>query len=115
MNGSERKTLKAALFATLRDQLNGEGFKLKAARDTFVRAHEGYSERFMLVCLDGKPGWRIQPNVGIRIERVEEIFHKTSGFEPKYQKDTPTIGGAVGNIEEGDNRDLPCFFGPALA
>jgi len=104
MKGSERKKLKAALFATLRDQLSGEGFKLKAARDKFVRSHEGHSDFFQLVCLDAKPGWRIQPDVGIRIDRVEEIFHKTSGFEVKYQRDTPTIGGTVGTIKEDDNR-----------
>jgi hypothetical protein len=104
VSGSERNKLKAALFATLREQLSGEGFTLKPARNTFVRVHEGRSDFFQLVCLDAKPGWRIQPNVGIRIERVEDIFHKTSGFEAKYQGDTPTIGAAVGNIEDGDNR-----------
>jgi hypothetical protein len=107
-SGSELSKLKAAMFASLREVLSGEGFKLKAEKDCFVRAHKGHADIFRLVCLSGLPGWRVQPNVAIRIERVENIFHRTSGFEAMYQTDTPTIGGAVGNIKGGDN--LTCEF-----
>jgi hypothetical protein len=96
--------LKRSLFDLVAARLAKRGFNLKAAKDSFVRQHNGETDMFQLVCLDGKPGWRIQPNVAVRIERVEEIFHQTSGFEPKYQKDTPTIGSSVGNITAGNNR-----------
>jgi hypothetical protein len=85
------------------------GFALKASKDSFIRAANGISDVFQLVFLDGKPGWRIQPNIGVRIEKVEEIFHRTSGFDSKLQQDTVTVGGGVGNILSGDNRS--CEFG----
>ncbi|QPF82525.1 hypothetical protein IC762_22535 [Bradyrhizobium genosp. L] len=40
----------------------------------------------------------------MRIERVETIFHQTSGFEAKYQKDTPTIGSSIGMLTAENNR-----------
>ena len=101
---TDQKLLKRSLFELIAAPLANHGFKLKTAKDSFLRKHDSETDIFQLVCLDGKPGWRIQPNVAVRIERVEAIFHQTSGFEPKYQSDTPTIGGFVGNIADGDNR-----------
>jgi hypothetical protein len=96
--------LKTAVFKSLSPELAKDGFALKGAKDTFLRRHDGVTDIFQLVCLDGKPGYRIQPNVGVRIERVEELFHQTSGFEPKYQKDTATIGSSMGILLSEDSR-----------
>jgi hypothetical protein len=101
---TDRKQLKRSLFELLATPLAIDGFKLKASKNCFRRKRNGVTDMFQVICLDGKPGWRIHPEVGMRIERVEEIFHQTSGFELKYQKDTPTIGGGVGNLTAGDNR-----------
>jgi len=104
----EVKGLKPAVFNCLCPELAKHGFSLKAAKDSFVRRHGEVTDMFQLVCLDGKPGYRIQPNVGVRIERVEEIFHQTSGFEPKHQKNTATMGSSVGMFLNGDSRS--CEF-----
>jgi hypothetical protein len=96
--------LKTALFNSLCSELTKHEFSLKAAKDSFVRRRGEVTDLFQLVCLDGKPGYRIQPNTGVRIERIEELFHQTSGFEPKYQKDTPTMGSSVGILLNGDSR-----------
>jgi hypothetical protein len=93
--------LKVALFDSLRQQLFGYGFTLKSTKESFLRQREGVIDIFQLVCLDGKPGYRIQPNVAVRVERVEDIFHQTSGFERKYQSDTPTMGAPVGILLSG--------------
>jgi hypothetical protein len=98
------RQLKIAMFESIRQQLMGEGFILQAPKHRFIRRRDGITYIFQLVCLEARPGWRIQPDVAVRIDRVEEIFHRTSGFEPRYQKDTPTVGGAIGNIMQGDNR-----------
>jgi hypothetical protein len=63
--------------------------------------------------LDAKPGYRIQPGVAVRIERVEEIFHQTSGFELKYQKDTPTMGTRVGSLLSGSSGACEFLLGSA--
>jgi len=84
--------------------LSREGFKFISTKEKFVRSREGLSDVFQLVCLNGKPGWRIQPNIGIRVDALEDIFHEISGTEKRYQKNTCSIGGGVGNIFYGDNR-----------
>jgi hypothetical protein len=108
MVSASKRLLKTALFEHMRAKLAEHGFILKAQKDAFIRKADGITDIFLLVCLDAKPGYRIHPDVGVRFELVEQIFHKTSGFEPKYQKDTPTIGGSVGNIMSNDTR--PCEF-----
>ena len=97
-DAEEMTPLKAALFESVRRQLAGDGFELKAARDKFIRRHNGITDHFQLVCRDAKPGYRIQPNAGVRIDRVEQIFHQTSGFEPQYQDNTSTMGAPVGAL-----------------
>lgn len=108
MSNIDTKQLKINLLALIRDKVASDGFTFKAGKDLFVRQHNGICDMFQLVFLNAKPGWYVQPNVGVRIDRVENIFHMTSGFEAKYQKDTPTIGGSIGNIRGNSNRD--CEF-----
>ena len=99
---------KTRLLAAVGHGLGDAGYRLKPAKDSFVRRLDDASWNYQLVFLDSGTGWRVQPSVGIRIERVEDIFHQTSGFEAKYQKDTVTIGSFVGSIKGGGNRD--CEF-----
>lgn len=87
--------LKKAFFTSLISPMRAEGFSLDAVKDTFRREDAEVVDMFQLVCLDGKPGLRIQPNVAVRVHCVEDIFHQTSGFEKKFQKDTPTIGAPL--------------------
>ena len=110
MNKGENKQLKVDLCDFLSSQMSCEGFKFAASKLMFVRKHEstGITDRFQLVFLDAKPGWEIRPDVGMRFDRVEEIFHRTSGFERQYQKGTSTIGNSVG--EYTSNRGSACEF-----
>jgi hypothetical protein len=96
--------LKAALFESVRRQLVGKGFELKAAKDKFIRRRDGMTDHFQLVFKDAKRGYRIQPDIGMRIDIVEEIFHQTSGFEMRYQGNTSTMGAAVGTLVSGSPR-----------
>jgi hypothetical protein len=83
---TDQMQLKRSLFDLIAAPLARRGFNLKAEKDSFVRQHNGEADRFLLVCRDGKPGWRIQPSVSVRIERVEEVFHQTSGLRAKVSK-----------------------------
>lgn len=47
---------------------------------------------------DKKTGYTVAPWVAIRVDEVENIFHKVSGFELQYQKDTPTIGATIKDL-----------------
>jgi hypothetical protein len=103
---ADSPSLKAQLFESLRSRLDGEGFSYRKQKDAFIRRRADVTDFFQLVCLTSSGGWRIQPNIAVRVERVEEIFHRTSGFEARYQKDTPTIGGSVGAITRTHNSDV---------
>lgn len=106
-DSADQEQLRRAVFDSLTLQLAGHGFKLKRTKNTFRREHDGVCDMFHLVfldnTLDAKPGWRVQPTAAVRHERVETIFHRTSGFEPKYQPDTATIGSFVGQLTSGSN------------
>lgn len=108
MTAATKTQLRRAIFESIAAPLKRDGFELKVSKNTFIRKQDDGLDIFMLVCRDGKPGLRVQPEMGRRIHHVEQIFHKTSGFEPKFQKDTPTVGGAVGEIVYNHGRD--CEF-----
>lgn len=91
-------SIKEMLLELLVPQLSEHGFKRQGSRESFLRQHADRVDVFQLVFLDGKPGWRIQPNAGVRFDSVENIFHQVSGFEPKYQKDTVTVGAPLGIV-----------------
>lgn len=96
--GETTAPLKAALFESVGQRLAEAGFKLDAVRDNFVRRRDGITDILQLTCLEAKLGYRVQPGMAVRIERVEDIFHQTSGFEPKYRQDTPTMGTRMSSI-----------------
>lgn len=96
-------TLKKAVVDALEPRLRERGFSLRKSKTWFVRRRGDATDKFQLVCLDAKPGLRLQPNVGMRIESVENIFHRTSRWEPEYQKDTPTLGAPIGALRGGTN------------
>jgi hypothetical protein len=108
MTLSATKPLKSELISSLSPLLAQDDFKFNPKNDRFIRIRGDISDSFLLVSRDGKPGIRIQPSVGIRFEQVEKIFHKTSGFESKYQNDTPTMGNSVGEYLNKSGRS--CEF-----
>lgn len=101
MSSGNKKKLKEALYSALSPQLQKTGFSQTKGSDRYVREHDDSIDTLQLVWLDHGDGWRIQPNAGIRYERVENIFHGTSGFEEQYKKGTSTVGAAIGVIAGG--------------
>jgi hypothetical protein len=95
----ETPPLKVALLEALQQQVAGEGFKLDMKMSSLTRRRGGVRDSFMVqVKTLGAPkpgGLHAEPEVGVRIDRVEDIFHLTSGFEPKYQGGTSTMGAPV--------------------
>jgi hypothetical protein len=104
MTATEMKQLKRTILYSVGKELNDHGFLLRSSKDSFVRKHDGVNDIFQLVFQGGEFDWCIQPNVGVRIDRIEDIFHKSSRFEPKYQSDTATIGASVGRLIADDSR-----------
>ncbi len=93
-----KPTLISSLFEALKPILEQEGFKFVASRREFVRRSCDRSERFHITVLNDRPGHRLRPSASVRFENVERIFHRTSGFAPKYQSATPTVGVDFDNL-----------------
>ncbi|WP_425616852.1 hypothetical protein NA78x_000513 [Anatilimnocola sp. NA78] len=84
--------LPIAVLEAVAAELKPLGFKLVKSKKWFIRAISNRVEKYQLVVLDEKKGYRICPSVSVRFEHVEAIFHRSSGYEVEYQRDTPTVG-----------------------
>jgi len=87
--------------------LKPEGFILVKSKKWFLHQANGRTEKFQLVILRDRPGYRICPSVGVRFEMVEQVFHRTSNFEPDFHKDTDTIGVDLWRIHGEEGYKLP--------
>lgn len=96
----KKTQLKNTLLDELAILLKPYDFVLVRRMDWFIRKGTP-SLIYQLAFYDGyskNKGYTIAPALAVRIEEVEKIFHKVSGFEPKYQKDTPTINPTIKDL-----------------
>jgi hypothetical protein len=89
---TKRDFLKYELLKKLDEQLIKHGFKLNKKVAEFNRKTKRGWHKLQIIFILKSDGWGVEPAIFIRVNQIEEIFHRTSGFEPKYQKGTPTIG-----------------------
>ena len=59
--------------------------------------------KYQIVFLNRNGGWELKPSLLLRFDIVEDIFHKTSGFEERYKKGTPTIGTSIEDYQTDNN------------
>ncbi len=100
----KKSELKNELFSQLTTLLEPYEFALVRRMDWYVRKEES-KLIYRLDFYDGyrkDVGYTVSPSLAIRIDRVEHIYHQVSGFEPKYQKDTPTIWPTINDLRKGD-------------
>lgn len=93
-----KRELQKVVFDRLELPLTEAGFKLIRSKDKFIRRHQDREDIFLLTCLDAKPGLRLNPAVAVRFGEVEEIFHKVSDIEQKFQSESVTIGAPIGEV-----------------
>lgn len=93
------KDARKKLLAVLKPRMVERGYRLHSASDRFVRSVGDFSYRFHTRFLNGPQGVEVEPEIGIRSEAVERIFHQTSTYAPQYHSGTPTIGASLVNLE----------------
>lgn len=97
----KKTELKSELINKLKTLLKPYGFLFISRMDWFARKgptslmyrldfYGGY---------DRDRGYVVSPSLAIRVDEVEDLYHKVSDFEPKYQKDTPTIWPTVKDLQ----------------
>jgi hypothetical protein len=94
---TKREFLKAELLKILESELKVHDFKLNKALAEFTRKVKDGWFKYQIVFLKIDEGWELNPCLLLRFNCIEDIFHKISGFEQKYQKGTPTIGTSLEN------------------
>ncbi len=92
---TKNEFLKGELLRTVEGELRFNNFILNKTLAEFTRKDNQGWDKYQLIFLKRDDGWEINPAMLIRKDAVEDIFHRTSGFEKKYQKGTPTIGSSV--------------------
>lgn len=90
--------LRNALLERLALDFAPYGFVLNKALAEFTKRSAQGWEKFQLIFLVRSNGWEINPAMLIRINVVEDIYHKASYFETKYHKTTPTVGIPLENF-----------------
>jgi hypothetical protein len=81
MNNKEMKNLIFEMLATV---LSGTDFQLKKSEDGFVRKIPGGRQMLGVPLWDYNPEFEFSLNICIRLDSVEDVFHRFSGAPPKY-------------------------------
>jgi hypothetical protein len=90
---------RAAILSALTPELARAGFAFRPALERFVRkAGKGVTHFYHVLITESQPFARVDVHLALRLDAVEDIFHGTSGYEKKYQRWTPTMGGALDAI-----------------
>lgn len=81
----KKSEMKRLLLEMLEGILAGTDFRLKKRDDAFVRKIPSGSQAIGLPLWDYNPVFEFSLNICIRLDAVEEIFHRYSGADPKYR------------------------------
>lgn len=91
--------LRSSILESVTPALIQQGFKLNKQALRFTRvAESGAKQYYLLLIKDSAPYIQVNVHLATRLDIVEDIFHRTSGFEKKYQAGTYTMGGALHEI-----------------
>ena len=91
---------RAELFSTLEPRMSARGFRLVKSLHGFKLKQSGLKQAYYLEFVDYGNHFSVRPAVDIRIDEVERVFHRTSGFEKQYQSSTPTLSVSLWRLSE---------------
>lgn len=92
--------LRQRLIEAVGNHLYPLGFMWDDEGDYFFRDNGSLEWHYYTTFLDYYGDWKISPSIGVRVKKVEEIFHKTSGFEKADQRFGCTVGCSVRDYVE---------------
>lgn len=90
---------RAELIATLEPRMAARRFSLVKSKQWFQHKQPGLKQIYDLEFVD-RVDYSVRPAMSIRIDEVERIFHRTSGFEKQYQSSTSTLGTSLWRLSE---------------
>jgi hypothetical protein len=93
------KDARKKVLALLKLRMADYGYRLRPREDLFWRTQNDFTNQWQARFLSGARGVEVDPEMGIRSEAIERIFHQTSSFAPEHHAGTSTIGGSLANLE----------------
>jgi len=85
-------TLKLTVIQTIETQLMSFGFSYVNKHGWFHRKREYGVDYYVPIFVDIGNGYEVTLTAALHINRIEDLFHKTSGIDKKAQKDFFTLG-----------------------
>ena len=86
----KKKDVLNLLYSGLFPLLKEVGFKLKKSEEIFERTIDDKTDSISIAIVDLNPKFIVSITMGIRLESVENIFHKFSGAPEQLQKISTT-------------------------
>ncbi len=105
----KKQEMKNLLFEMLGAAVSGTEFRLKRSDDAFLRKIPGGRQMLGLPLWDYNPEFEFSLNIGIRLDAVEDIFHRFSGSpSAKYQAMSYTTLTPLERFTDGQSKYTPC-------
>ncbi|RKZ45144.1 MAG: hypothetical protein DRR16_29390 [Candidatus Parabeggiatoa sp. nov. 3] len=92
---SNKQELKWSVLNQLDEIFQAQDFQLIKSTEWFAKQNQANRLIYDLVFLDKFQGYQVLPEVGVRNELIENIFHKISGLEKRYQKDSFSVVNSI--------------------
>jgi hypothetical protein len=93
-----KASIKKTLLETLTTLENAGFRRSRGGVNWSRRRNKGGTETLFVDIIDYRPKFVLEPALSIRDDAVERVFHRTSGFDPRFQAATPTISFAFSRI-----------------
>jgi hypothetical protein len=107
-----KKEVTETLFSELSTILKPSKFKASKKDNAFIRKVGNGSHWILIGVYDYNPLYQVSFHLGIRLDEVEEMFHKFSGTLPNYQHQSLTCSTPIKFLSQ-ENVDLYNVQSPA--
>lgn len=81
-----------SLVSSLTQELSSRGFTFDSACMCFARRSNGFMQLFQVPFVEKYEQAICVPQVGVRSDRVEQVFHRTSEYSGSDAERTATLG-----------------------
>ncbi|WP_038025744.1 hypothetical protein [Synechococcus sp. PCC 7336] len=110
MSKITKSSLRKELLSELDSSLKEFGFKLVKSKFWFIKKTENRVLYYWPEFYSYPNKISIDPTVAIRFPCIEEIFHRASRYEDKYQKNTHTIVSEIWRINAKFRSSYECYL-----
>ncbi|QDT07025.1 hypothetical protein K227x_54500 [Rubripirellula lacrimiformis] len=98
--------LAESIILAVAKELASDGFEFDISSSCFVKLEGDFRLQFQIALADRHGRLVCTPDVGVRSERIEDIFHRTSEFSDSDAINTSTLGVNVKLLTRSSDYDV---------